>query len=74
MNDRNNQLIILGQVCKFALKCKNRDRIGPRLDVGGQTVAKSGKFAMVGRSVGWRRVGRRRAEADGGWTEVFTSL
>ena len=29
MDDRNNQLKILGHVCKFALKCKNLYRIGP---------------------------------------------
>ena len=73
MDDRNNQLIILGHVCKFALKCKNLYRIGPRSDVGGQTVAKSGEVfygRSVCRSVGRRGVGWRRAESDGGrWTD-----
>ena len=50
MDDRNNQLIILGHVCKFALKCKNLYRIGPRKSVKiftgltpGRTGAKSGE-------------------------------
>ena len=32
------------------------------------------KLLMVGRSVGQRGDGRRRAESDGGRTEVFTSF
>ena len=70
MYDRNNQLIILGHVFKFALKCKNWYRIGPRSDVGGRTVAKSGEV-FYGRSICRLEGGRT---AKGGRTEVFTSL
>ena len=59
MDDLNNQLIILGHVCKFALKCKNMYRIGPRSDVRGQTGAKSGEF-FFGRTEGRTADGRQK--------------
>ena len=65
MDDRNNQLIILGNVCKFALKCKkwalkNLCKIGPRLEVGERQ--SQGKFFQVGgrRTDGWTDGGGRR--------------
>ena len=51
--NRLTQFNMTTQKCTpiFALKCKNLYRIGPRSDVGGRTVAKSGEV-FYGRSVG----------------------
>ena len=70
MDDRNYQLIILGHVCKFALKCKNLYRIGPRKSVKIFTGLTPGRTSRTGAKSGevfsgwWADGGGRGPTAD----------